>query len=268
MDGNRFGEHAWTFCHPDFLSDRRDALENIKRKGPTQRITQAAQAAAAVTFVQQQQATAMTALPGGSSTVGALTRDIGRLRDDNEDLKGRSRILERNYKDVLVKMVGLQESMVQQDKLMHSIVAYLSDGNSCQQQSRQDRNSEYAPQSTSRLIPKQQQNGYLAQAPHCDQSRYAGTSGHGTSAGWPLTPPSSVYSPEPLASLPSGDPPMQSLAVSPFPGSSSNQSPARYSPGIFPRQISLGPTHDAELAEWRRLGGCGYDSGWGESSGV
>jgi osomolarity two-component system response regulator SKN7 len=36
-DDNQYGEHSWTFRHPDFHADRRDALENIKRKVPTQR---------------------------------------------------------------------------------------------------------------------------------------------------------------------------------------------------------------------------------------
>ncbi|EKM54935.1 uncharacterized protein PHACADRAFT_119777 [Phanerochaete carnosa HHB-10118-sp] len=36
-DDNAFGEHSWTFRHPDFHADRRDALENIKRKVPAAR---------------------------------------------------------------------------------------------------------------------------------------------------------------------------------------------------------------------------------------
>ncbi|KAF8803163.1 hypothetical protein BYT27DRAFT_7196034 [Phlegmacium glaucopus] len=36
-DDNLFGEHSWTFRHPDFHADRREALENIKRKVPAQR---------------------------------------------------------------------------------------------------------------------------------------------------------------------------------------------------------------------------------------
>lgn len=36
-DEAQFGEHAWTFRHPDFHVDRRDALENIKRKVPAAR---------------------------------------------------------------------------------------------------------------------------------------------------------------------------------------------------------------------------------------
>ncbi|KAG5725534.1 hypothetical protein E4T56_gene19935, partial [Termitomyces sp. T112] len=33
----QFGEQSWTFRHPDFHADRREALENIKRKVPAQR---------------------------------------------------------------------------------------------------------------------------------------------------------------------------------------------------------------------------------------
>ncbi|GJE98935.1 HSF-type DNA-binding-domain-containing protein [Phanerochaete sordida] len=36
-DDNTYGEHSWTFRHPDFHADRRDALENIKRKVPAAR---------------------------------------------------------------------------------------------------------------------------------------------------------------------------------------------------------------------------------------
>ncbi|KAG9309199.1 HSF-type DNA-binding-domain-containing protein [Chiua virens] len=36
-DDSQFGEHSWTFRHPDFHVDRRDALENIKRKVPAMR---------------------------------------------------------------------------------------------------------------------------------------------------------------------------------------------------------------------------------------
>ncbi|KAG6331562.1 hypothetical protein ID866_7528 [Astraeus odoratus] len=36
-DDTQFGEHSWTFKHPDFHADRREALENIKRKVPAAR---------------------------------------------------------------------------------------------------------------------------------------------------------------------------------------------------------------------------------------
>ncbi|KAG6830555.1 hypothetical protein H0H87_007663 [Tephrocybe sp. NHM501043] len=45
-DVMQFGEQSWTFRHPDFHADRREALENIKRKVPAQRKLQQAAAAA------------------------------------------------------------------------------------------------------------------------------------------------------------------------------------------------------------------------------
>lgn len=47
-----------------------------------------------------------------------------RLKDDNEDLKGRLRSLERNYENVLVEMVGFQRGMAQQDGVMQNLIAY------------------------------------------------------------------------------------------------------------------------------------------------
>ncbi|PPQ68080.1 hypothetical protein CVT24_002944 [Panaeolus cyanescens] len=51
-DDNQFGEHSWTFRHPDFHAHRRDALENIKRKVPAARKSQQAAAAAAAAAQQ------------------------------------------------------------------------------------------------------------------------------------------------------------------------------------------------------------------------
>ncbi|KAH6887329.1 winged helix DNA-binding domain-containing protein [Coprinopsis sp. MPI-PUGE-AT-0042] len=128
-DGNTFDEHSWAFCHPHFLADRREGLENIKRKGPTQRVTQAAHAAAAVAIVQQQQQAA-TALLGGGSTIGSLTSDVLRLLDDNEDLKRRLKVLEASYRDMLAKMVGFQQAIVQRGDFVQSVTAHLLDANS------------------------------------------------------------------------------------------------------------------------------------------
>ncbi|TFK18869.1 hypothetical protein FA15DRAFT_234557 [Coprinopsis marcescibilis] len=57
-DDNQFGEQSWTFRHPDFHADRRDALENIKRKVPAQRKNTQQQ--------QQQQAAAAAAVAAAS----------------------------------------------------------------------------------------------------------------------------------------------------------------------------------------------------------
>jgi len=167
---------SWTFRHPDFHADRRDALENIKRKVPAQRKT--ALAAAALAAAAQQTAGGTTSsgslpsnnstsnansssslpyapksqsgsgsqsfqqtssnpsgesYPDGSGSVGGrplsptrahLTAEIQRLKDEGEDLRGRIRVLEKNYENVLVEMVGFQRGMAQQDGLMQSLIAY------------------------------------------------------------------------------------------------------------------------------------------------
>ncbi|KAH6886725.1 HSF-type DNA-binding-domain-containing protein [Coprinopsis sp. MPI-PUGE-AT-0042] len=205
MDGNTFNEHSWAFCHPDFLADRRDILENVRRKNPAQRMTQVAQTAAALVFVQQQQqqAAAAAALLGGS-TVQDLTSDVRRLRHGNEDLKRRSRMLERNYRDVSAKLVGFQQAMDQQDDLMQSIGAYLLGNNSCSPHSPRDDAYGYAPQQTSRPISQHQRTEYPFPPPYSTQPELAGygsSSGYGTAEGGLLTPSSSIYSPELLPSL-------------------------------------------------------------------
>jgi osomolarity two-component system response regulator SKN7 len=53
-----------------------------------------------------------------------LTAEIQRLKDEGEDLRGRIRVLERNYENVLVEMLGFQRGMAQQDGLMQSLIAY------------------------------------------------------------------------------------------------------------------------------------------------
>lgn len=128
-DDMGFGEHSWTFRHPDFHADRREALENIKRKVPAQRKN--ANAAAAL-LPGGLQFGGYPGAPGGTPyVVQELHSEIRRLKDDNDDLKGRLRSLERNYEAVLVEMVGFQRGMAQQDGLMQSLIGYfVGDGTS------------------------------------------------------------------------------------------------------------------------------------------
>jgi osomolarity two-component system response regulator SKN7 len=142
-DDNQFGEHvrlsfrfisplllynsipssqSSIFRHPDFHAGRRDALENIERKVPAQRKTTLAAAALAAAAAQQ---TSPSNPSGGSYPAAAggvggrspspththLTAEIQRLKDEGEDLRGRIRVLERNYENVLVEMVGFQRGM-------------------------------------------------------------------------------------------------------------------------------------------------------------
>ncbi|KAH6886736.1 HSF-type DNA-binding-domain-containing protein [Coprinopsis sp. MPI-PUGE-AT-0042] len=180
-DGNTFDEHSWAFCHPHFLADRREGLENIKRKGPTQRVTQAAHAAAAVAIVQQQQQRRLSL--AAAPTIGSLTSDVLRLLDDNEDLKRRLK-------------VGFQQAIVQRGDFVQSVTAHLLDANSCGQRSPRDDNGEYAPsQPTSYFIPQQHQTGNpvpFPYSPQSQQSEYSSSSDYRSPTGGPLTRSSDV----------------------------------------------------------------------------
>ncbi|KAJ3865493.1 HSF-type DNA-binding-domain-containing protein [Lentinula novae-zelandiae] len=115
-DDNAFGEHSWTFRHPDFHADRRDALENIKRKVPASRKTGMA------TMQLQTQVDRLTASHDElSSHIRSLERNIGNLE---RNLGG----LERNYHEVLVEMVGFQRNMAQQDSVMQGLIEWVLHG--------------------------------------------------------------------------------------------------------------------------------------------
>ncbi|KZT02387.1 uncharacterized protein LAESUDRAFT_415034 [Laetiporus sulphureus 93-53] len=108
-DDNQFGEHSWTFRHPDFHVDRRDALENIKRKVPAARKSNARNPSSP---------------SPPNATVEALQAQLERLTRDQEELVAHVRNLETNYQNVLGEMVNFQRNMAQQDGLMQNLIQY------------------------------------------------------------------------------------------------------------------------------------------------
>jgi osomolarity two-component system, response regulator SKN7 len=133
-DDSQFGEHvrrshqhdmpilipspqSWTFRHPDFHADRRDCLENIKRKVPAQRKS---------VGITGQQTTATSPGPLLSSPTGvdALQAQVDRLTQSQEEMTSNFRNLEQNYQDVLSEMINFQRTMAQQDQLMQNLISY------------------------------------------------------------------------------------------------------------------------------------------------
>jgi osomolarity two-component system, response regulator SKN7 len=103
---------SWTFRHPDFHADRRDALENIKRKVPTARKPVSARGPQGES-------------PSPSSvTVEALQAQVERLVQTQDDMSAHIRHLESNYQNVLTEMVNFQRNMAQQDGLMQNLISY------------------------------------------------------------------------------------------------------------------------------------------------
>ncbi|THH12549.1 hypothetical protein EW146_g7592 [Bondarzewia mesenterica] len=114
-DDNQFGEHSWTFRHPDFHADRRDALENIKRKVPAARKSLPSRGGA------------NGGSPSPSTTAGtveALQAQVERLVQSQDDMAAHIRNLENNYQNVLTEMVNFQRNMAQQDGLMQNLISY------------------------------------------------------------------------------------------------------------------------------------------------
>ncbi|KAI9065063.1 hypothetical protein FKP32DRAFT_1602611 [Trametes sanguinea] len=109
-DDNQYGEHSWTFRHPDFHADRRDALENIKRKVPAAR--------------KSTGRGANSPSPASSASVEALQAQIERMQRDQEEMAAHIRSLETNYQNVLSEMVNFQRNMAQQDGLMQNLIQY------------------------------------------------------------------------------------------------------------------------------------------------
>jgi osomolarity two-component system response regulator SKN7 len=137
-DDNQFGEHSWTFRHPDFHADRRDALENIKRKVPAVRKSASTLPLSSHPYSSSGRGRStspssvipphLAGLPGNSygqnPNVPILQAEIHRLREEGDDLRERIRNLERNYETVLVEMLAFQRGMAQQDGLMQNFIDY------------------------------------------------------------------------------------------------------------------------------------------------
>ncbi|KAJ6546882.1 HSF-type DNA-binding-domain-containing protein [Mycena capillaripes] len=144
-DDNQFGEHSWTFRHPDFHADRRDALENIKRKVPAQRKSTGGAAAPLpiapstsyppAAYPQSSASGSFSSNPyqldSQSSKMDSMQAQIASLQAQltslgaaHEDVLSHVRNLERSYQEVLVEMVGFQRGMAQQDGLMQNLIQY------------------------------------------------------------------------------------------------------------------------------------------------
>lgn len=107
---------SWTFRHPDFHADRRDALENIKRKVPAQRKSTGGGAGGARGVNSPS--------PSGQTSLETLQATMSRMQRDSDEMAAHIRNLESNYQNVLQEMVNFQRNMAQQDGLMQNLIQY------------------------------------------------------------------------------------------------------------------------------------------------
>ncbi|KAG6840532.1 hypothetical protein C0991_006127 [Blastosporella zonata] len=141
-DAMQFGEQSWTFRHPDFHAERREALENIKRKVPTQRKQQAAAAtptsapsgsapshhrssrhhsrrhrSRSPTYSQYSRSTSPD-----SSQVQELHSQITSLQSQLRARETRERELEERLRVLEQGLVNVQRGLAMQDRMVQGLV--------------------------------------------------------------------------------------------------------------------------------------------------
>ncbi|RIA95968.1 HSF-type DNA-binding-domain-containing protein [Glomus cerebriforme] len=105
-----YGEQAWEFHHPKFQCDKRDQLDNIKRKTPANQKK--------IASIAVNDGSNMTHLTELQSQVNNLTKLQTNM---NEHLHA----LSKNYHSVVQDLLNFQKNMVAQDQLMQNLVQYL-----------------------------------------------------------------------------------------------------------------------------------------------
>ncbi|KAI8084418.1 uncharacterized protein B0P05DRAFT_535490 [Gilbertella persicaria] len=142
-DGQRiYGDQAWEFQHPNFKYNRRELLEEIKRK-PTGKSAQAASSAQAQTAApatnpsaSTSASTIMTGHPrstlvgaGATEELKALTntlqKEINSLKDTQKKMTDKIKGFDKKYSVVLESIQGFRKNMEEQDTVMREIVAFV-----------------------------------------------------------------------------------------------------------------------------------------------
>ncbi|THH32283.1 hypothetical protein EUX98_g1925 [Antrodiella citrinella] len=120
MDDNPFGEHSWTFRHPDFHANDRSSLENIKRKVPTARRSSPPRS-----YGHESHSPYPPSNPAShQAQITSLQNEIARLESVQDDMALHIRHMEKNYQNVLNEMVDFQRTMARQDQLMQGLIEY------------------------------------------------------------------------------------------------------------------------------------------------
>ncbi|KAI8064883.1 hypothetical protein BDF21DRAFT_346725, partial [Thamnidium elegans] len=136
-DGQRiYGDQAWEFQHPNFKYNRKELLENIKRK-PTGKAAQATLSAAAATTATTPSATGVIASKTSSTDMEQelksialnLQKEIGELKEAQKKMTEKVKSFDKKYSVVLDNIHGFKKNIEEQDTLMREIMSYVSKSN-------------------------------------------------------------------------------------------------------------------------------------------
>ncbi|KAI8343839.1 hypothetical protein BD560DRAFT_411901 [Blakeslea trispora] len=132
-DGQRiYGDQAWEFQHPNFKYNRRELLEEIKRK-PTGKSSQTAGQSA----VSTPSASTPGRLDSASASVteelrtltNTLQTEITQLKETQKKMTDKIKGFDKKYNVVLDSIQGFRKSMEEQDTVMREIVAFVKQQN-------------------------------------------------------------------------------------------------------------------------------------------
>ncbi|KAJ7246894.1 HSF-type DNA-binding-domain-containing protein [Mycena haematopus] len=121
---NPLDEQSWVFKHPDFRADRRDMLENIKRKAQRKSIVPTAAAAERQPSTSNLVSTSHQ-LEIQNNRISSLETQLKSVSAAHDDALSSLRTLERSHQEVILELVSFQQSMAQQDALLGSLLQYL-----------------------------------------------------------------------------------------------------------------------------------------------
>ncbi|CAG8444889.1 5584_t:CDS:10 [Ambispora gerdemannii] len=105
-----YGEQAWEFRHPKFQCDKRDQLDNIKRKTPAGR---------------KNTTQNPTTEPPTNPHLNELQSQVSTLTKLQSNMNNHLHALSKNYHTVVQDLLNFQKNMVAQDQLMQNLVQYL-----------------------------------------------------------------------------------------------------------------------------------------------
>ncbi|PKY53864.1 hypothetical protein RhiirA4_47244 [Rhizophagus irregularis] len=105
-----YGEQAWEFHHPKFQCDKRDQLDNIKRKTPA----------------NQKKLVSNTVNDISNMThITELQSQVNNLTKLQTNMNDHLHALSKNYHSVIQDLINFQKNMIAQDQLMQNLVQYL-----------------------------------------------------------------------------------------------------------------------------------------------
>ncbi|KAI9261246.1 hypothetical protein EDC94DRAFT_694414 [Helicostylum pulchrum] len=141
-DGQRiYGDQAWEFQHPNFKYNRKELLEEIKRK-PTGKAAQATQSAAAAAAAAAASTTAPSTTGATASKASStemekelksialnLQKEISELKEAQKKMTEKVKSFDKKYSVVLDNLHGFKKNIEEQDTLMREIMSYVSKSN-------------------------------------------------------------------------------------------------------------------------------------------